>query len=580
MRLFGAAVSAAFRLAIASVALVACASTAGAQSKDVVPGRLLVKFRTGTPPSEISAATAANGCREVGSIPKIGIKVLEIPASADEVATAARFRSRESVEFAEPDCLVRPASDPMMTDQWHISQVGAPVAWTFTTGSSSVIIAIIDTGCDPTHPDLASKYVPGWNFWDNNSNWSDVYGHGTSVAGTAAAATNNGIGVAGIGYNCRIMPLRISSTNGSGSTSAMCNALVWASDNGARVANISYKVSSSSAVQSAAEYFMARGGVVTIAAGNDGEFVSSPDNPAVLTVSATGHGDVQASWTTTGNNVDLSAPGSNVLTTVRGGGYGAQYGTSFSAPIVAGAAALVVAAKPSLTGPQIRDVMKFSADDKGPAGWDPGFGWGRVNAGRAVQMALGTGGGGGDAQAPSVNFVNPGSGANVSGSTAILVSASDNVGVTSVELRINDVQVATGNSGTLSWNWNTANYENGQYVLKATARDAAGNASSTTVTVTVSNQPDTEAPTVAIISPSNGQVLGKPTTIVANATDNVGVVRVEFYVDGVLLGTSTGPTFSVNWNVKKALRGSHTILAKAFDAAGNSTWSAPIVVRT
>ncbi len=562
---------------IAALLLVAPVSLA--QPSGVVKGRVLVKFKAGTTKAKSDHAVLALGAREVGELSRIGVKVLQLPESANEVASASILRDRPEVEFAEPDCIVEPSTvDPMIGSQWHINKISAPAAWLSTHGNPSVVIAVIDTGCDPTHPDLVAKYVPGWNFYDNNSNSSDVHGHGTLVAGTAAATTDNGIGVAGVSYDCKIMPLRVSSATGSGLTSLMANALTWAADRGARVANISYAVSTSSVIQSAAQYFMDRGGVVTVAAGNSGTFVATPDSPSVLAISASTANDTVATWSTTGNNIDLACPGENIFTTTRGGGYGATSGTSLSSPIAAGVAALVISANPSLSGAQARDVMKASADDIGAPGWDSGSGSGRVNASRAVALALA--GPAADTQAPTVSFSTPGQNATLSGMCSVLVGAGDNVGVSSVELSFNGTSLGTKSSGPYSWTWDTCSAQNGSYTLKATARDAAGNTSSSTVTVSILNVPDSTPPTVAVMSPGAGAHVSKPTSITASAADNVGVVRVEFYVDGKLIGSSAGPSFSIGWNPKKVPKGSHTIQAKAFDAAGNYAWSTVVAVTT
>jgi len=269
-----------------------------------------------------------------------------------------------------------------------LPKIAAPEAWETTAGSSSVIVAILDTGVDGTHPDLVAHLVPGWNTYDNNSNTGDVFGHGTEVAGTAVAAGNNGVGVASVAFNCSLMPIRVSDLSGLGYASTIASGLTWAADHGARVANISFEVTGISTVSSAAQYFNSKGGVVTVSAGNDGTVLTIPDDPNVLTVSATDSNDALASWSNTGTPIDLAAPGVDIFTTTAGGGYGSVSGTSFSAPTVAGVAALVISANPSLSSAQVQQVLKQSADDLGAAGWDPLYGWGRVNAQKAVSMAV------------------------------------------------------------------------------------------------------------------------------------------------------------------------------------------------
>ena len=356
-----------------------------------MPGRLLVKFHPQTSLDRIDSLVAEIGAIRNGKIDALDIHILQLPTEGAEDAVARAFASQPEVEFAEADGLVEPdrvPNDPDFPKQWHLNKIGGPSAWDFSVGSPTVTIAILDTGIDAAHPDLSWKMVPGWNFWDDNSNTADISGHGTAVAGTSAAAADNLSGVASVAWNCRIMPIRVSDGNGVASFSAVANGLVWAADHGARVANLSYMMTNVSSVTTAARYFQRNGGVVTMSAGNQGTFDSTSDNPYVLTVSATSGSDSIMSWSNTGNFVDLSAPGESILTTSRGGGYGLWSGTSFSAPIVAGVAALVVSANPNLSASQIQNILKNSADDLGPTGWDPTYGSGRVNAAKAVAMAL------------------------------------------------------------------------------------------------------------------------------------------------------------------------------------------------
>ena len=542
-------------------------------SSGYVPGRLLVKFH-GASAAETGNLITGMGVRRTGEIEQIGLHILELPAGADEEAFAHAFRERPEVAFAELDVIRPPAdiipNDPSYTNEWHLPRIAGPTAWPISTGSSSVTIAICDTGVEGTHPDLASKMVAGWNFYDNNSNTADVYGHGTAVAGTAAAASNNGVGVASVAWNCLIMPLRVSDASGNATSSAIASAITWAADHGARVANVSYIVSDSATVSSSAQYFQSKGGVVVCSAGNYATFDSSPDNPYMLVVSATDQNDVLTSWSNTGNNVDLSAPGVNIGTTTMGGTYGFGSGTSFSAPIVAGVAALVISANASLTPAQVTGILEQSADDLGPPGWDSGYGWGRVNAGRALNLAVGTAPLAPDTTPPTVSFSSPAAGAGISGTVAVQVAASDNVAVTMVSLSVDGGVATTDSAAPYSFSWNTTGFANGSHTLTATASDAAGNTSSAQITVTVNNSaPDATPPAISITSPVNGAKVNGVVSVQVNATDNVAVAKVELYVDGVLKSASTAAPFSMNWNSRKATSGAHTLQCKAYDAAGN-----------
>ncbi|HSE17621.1 MAG TPA: S8 family serine peptidase [Pyrinomonadaceae bacterium] len=536
-----------------------------------VPGRVLVKFRSNVGLDHARQIVAALGVREDGVLPATGVLVLNLPEQADEAGFANALAARPDVEFAELDRIVKPAevtpNDPWFGSwQWYLTKIGAPTAWSTTTGDRSIVIAILDTGVDGTHPDLQSKMVPGWNVYNNNSDTSDVFGHGTVVAGTAAAASNNGQGVASIAWNCPIMPVRISALDGTATYTAMANGLTWAADHGARVANLSYKASTSATVKSAASYFQSKGGIVTSAAGNEAFFDASSDNPYILTIGATDANDVITAWSNMGNNVDLTAPGV-VFTTCKGGTYGSTAGTSVSAPIVAGAAALVLSVKPSLSASQVEGVLKQAADDLGAIGWDPMYGWGRVNIARAISGASASSSA--DTVPPAVVFNNPTDGVGVSGSVPITILATDNVGVSSVTLSHDGVMTATDTSSPYTFTWTTTAVPNGTHTLTATAVDASGNSNVVSISVIVNNVLDITSPTIQIDSPIDGSKVTSNVSVKVNAVDNIAVTKVELYVDGMLQGVSTSAPFTTKWNTVKAAKGPHSLLCKAYDNAGN-----------
>ncbi len=543
-----------------------------------VPGRILVQFRPEAARVRVAELISETGARETAEIPGIGVHIVELPAGVGEEAAVRAFNSKPEVDFAELDRVLPIQSivpnDPSYGAEWHLPKIAAPTAWSSETGSSSITIAICDTGVDGTHPDLAPKLAPGWNFYDNNSNTSDVYGHGTAVAGVAAAASNNGVGVASVAWDCSLMPLRVSAPDGSASFSAISSAIVWAADQGARIANVSYIVSDSATVSSAAQYLQSKRGVLVVSAGNYATFDSSKDNPYMLVVSATDQNDVLATWSNTGNNIDLSAPGVSIGTTTNGGTYGAGSGTSFSAPIVAGVAALVLSTNPSLTPAQVTDILEQSADDRGQAGWDPGYGWGRVNAAQAVSLA----GGGAppplDTTPPSVSIASPAAGGTISGTVPVQVTASDNVGVASVILKLDGTSLGSDTSSPYTFSWNTSTVPNGTHTLTATAADAAGNTASNSISATVSNTTaDATPPTVGVSSPAAGATVSGTTSVQVSASDNVGVTSVGLSVDGVSIGIDTTAPYTFSWNTTSVPNGIHTVTAAASDAAGNTASS-------
>ena len=552
-------------------------------------GRILVMPRAGLPAHEFTRILGEHG----GRARKIGqshLYIVDLPGNASEKAVAARLAQHPHFKFAEIDRLVPPdfiPNDPYYGSAWHLPKIGAPTAWDNSQGSG-VTIAILDTGVDGTHPDLASRMVPGWNFYDNNANTSDVQGHGTSVAGTAAAASNNSAGVASVSGQSKIMPIRIASPTAYAYFSTGAQGLTYAADNGARVANISYSgFAGSSTVQNAAQYMKNKGGLVTIAAGNNGIDEGFTPTTTLIAVSATDSNDVKTSWSSYGNFVAVSAPGAGIYTTAMGGGYGAPSGTSFSSPVAAGVVALIMAANTALPNTQVESLLYSTAVDLGSAGRDPYYGYGRVNPAGAVQAAVAAKTAA-DTQAPAVSITNPVSGATVSGLVAVDVSASDNVGVSRVELRANSTTVAIDTAAPYAFTWDSTGVPNGMASLVAYAFDAAGNSkASTTISVNVANgtsltgtspgstssgSRDTAPPVVQIVNPATGNVSGS-VMVSVSASDNSGAAGIiqAIYIDGGLKATGTGSTLSYNWNTRprNVSAGAHAIRVVAKDAAGN-----------
>jgi len=542
-------------------------------------GYILVQPRPGLSTAEFAKALAPHGGQSIGQLPGIGVHVIALPANAREDVVAAALAKNPNIKFAEVDRLVAPSlvtNDTYYGSEWHLAKTAAPSAWDYATGSG-VTVAILDSGVDASHPDLAGRLVAGWNFYDNSSNTADVYGHGTKVAGVVAAVGNNATGVVGVAFNAKIMPVRVTDTSGTATLSAFSSGLTWAADHGAKVANLSFPVQSSSTVISAAQYFRNKGGVVMNSAGNYGTLDSTPASDALVTVSATESTDVVATWSSYGPAVDLAAPGSGIWTTVAGGGYGSVSGTSFSSPLTAGVAALVLARNPALSPAQVVDVLKTTAVDLGTAGVDNYYGAGRVNAYGAVVKASQVAAA--DTAAPTVAISSPANGASVSGVVSVNASASDNVGVTNVELYVNNVRVASDAVAPYGFGWDSSALAGTTATLTAKAYDAAGNVGATSVSVQVvaagTVSADTTPPVVTLTNPANGAVVSGMVTVSTSATDNSGAAGItqSLYIDGKLVATGNGATVSYKWNTNKAAKGSHTLSVNARDAAGNFSTS-------
>ena len=361
---------------------------------EISSGNVLVKFKPTTSLQKRNDALFRYGLKEKKEIKQLGVKLFEIPAGQNTWAFGESLYRNEKniIEFAEPDFVVEPSLIP--NDPWFVNwqkdkqQINSPGAWDMTTGSASLILAIVDTGVNCSHEDLTGECVAGWNFYDNNSDTSDVYGHGTAVAGVAAGMGNNGLGVAGNIWHSKIMPLRVSAIDGTATYSAIANAIVYAADNGAKVVNNSYQTGGSSTVRSAAGYLKSKGGLLVVSEGNYGANTGYSNSSDLISVSAVDSGDVIYSWSSFGADVDVSAPGCTGATTYNTGGYGSFCGTSNSAPEVSGILMLMWSVNPLLTPDQIQDILFRSAKDLGVIGWDPYYGWGRIDAQSAVNMIV------------------------------------------------------------------------------------------------------------------------------------------------------------------------------------------------
>ncbi|MEU4424062.1 S8 family peptidase [Actinoplanes sp. NPDC024001] len=279
-------------------------------------------------------------------------------------------------------------SDPYRGEQWDLDAIGVATAWRQSTGAG-VTVAVIDTGVDGNHPDLAGQVLTGYDAIRNTAGGNtDANGHGTHVAGTIAAATGNGRGVAGIAPDARILPVKALGADGSGWMSDTAEGIVWATDHGARVINMSLGAHErTQSVTAAIGYARRQGVTVVAAAGNERAKGSPTSYPAadegVIAVAATGARGEIAPFSNAGSYVDVAAPGSHVLSTVPGDEYALMSGTSMAAPHVAAVAALLLGKDPGLSPDQVEAAIEGSAVDSGPAGFDTDYGHGRIDAAAA-----------------------------------------------------------------------------------------------------------------------------------------------------------------------------------------------------
>ena len=370
-----------------------------------VSGTLLVKFKDGTGENIQNAIINAHGAKVKDSIKEIDLKVITVPDEAiDNIQSA--LSNLPIVEYVETDSIIEPTivpDDIEFPKEWHLSKIHATGAWDVSKGSSNVIIAILDTGFDADHPDLAGKFVGGYNAYSNNNDWSSApCGHGDRVAGIAASATNNGVGIASLGWQNMILPIKVTGSNCYTTSSVLAKGITYASHQGAKVANISFQIiAGDKTITHAAKYMYNHGGLVVASAGNTGDLVKVNDNPYIISVGATNPLDRLAIFSTRGDFVDFVVPGVDILTTcvcekiivIEGvatkvpTNYIESSGTSFSSPLVAGIISLILSENPNLSSTQVYEILKKSSIDLGEAGKDSSFGFGLIDAKKALELA-------------------------------------------------------------------------------------------------------------------------------------------------------------------------------------------------
>lgn len=484
-----------------------------------IADELLIKPKQGVARQKIDNIIKSFGASTEDEIPQIRVKRIKVPSHAAEKVQRALSRN-PYIEFVEKNYIAKPfgvPDDPYYGKQWYLGTIWAPEGWGITTGSAEIPIAIIDSGVDPDHSDLVSKLIPGYNFVDGNTDTRDVLGHGTAVAGSAAAATDNSNGIAGVAWLNPVMPLVVLNSNNWATYYDIARAINYAADKGVRVINISIGGSSySSTLQNAADYAWSKGAIIFASAGNSSS--DTPNYPAacnnVMAVSATDSNDKLASFSSFGNWIDISAPGSYIYTTKDGGGYGYWNGTSFASPITAGLAALIFSVEPSLTNQQVYDLLTQHAYDLGDPGFDPYFGHGRINVYESLIAAL-SNTPPADEESPAVFITFPEDGSAAKGEVAVTVWATDNLEVTEVQLYINEELYTWASEAPYEFNWDTAQYVDGAHTLQAFAYDGSGNKGESSVTTVYVDNSDSASDEPADEYP-----------------EQVSVTRVTYFTDG------------------------------------------------
>ncbi len=417
-------------------------------------GVVLVGLRQKGKSLEVAGLEKALQAQLVGELPQVNALVLSVPPGQERQAALLALQ-QPGVAYAEPDYAVsderaagetisrtpvvkplnssncenpfhtpsRIPNDPFFFSQWSLSKIGAPMVWHYTTGSSDIIMAIIDSGIQLDHPDLIDRIwtnpgeipgnhldddgngkvddIYGWHFYHfytdagflpaEDANVLDDFGHGTHIAGIAAAATDNSVGVSGLSWGARILPVKVLDQYGSGWYSDIAAGIIYAVDNGAKIINLSLGGKPDSLLlRSTVDYARSHDVLVVAAAGNSNEPVYFPAAyDPVLAVAATDENDQRPAFSNYGPQVDLAAPGTNIYSTWYRTNDFNRSGTSMSTPHVSGVAALLWSRDPSLTADEITDILVQSAADIEPTGKDDYTGWGRLSANRAIGLLEG-----------------------------------------------------------------------------------------------------------------------------------------------------------------------------------------------
>jgi thermitase len=406
-----------FSALIVAALFLATAAAAPAAERAYDPDTVIVKYKASATGSQVDAVADRVGLGDtVGKVRRIGADVVAV--SGDPADIAARLDRSANVAYAEPNYILSTAAtpnDPRYGELYGLHNTGqtggtadadidAPEGWDAAglasfPGTGGVKVGIVDTGIQTSHPDLSGKVANcaesrGLLIFAGSireGSCADDNGHGTHVAGTISANANNGTGVTGVSFDSPLAICRaLGGPLGTGTTSDVANCITWAHDKGSKVISMSLGGGSSTTLQNAVNYAWKSGGangsVLIAAAGNDGD--STLNYPAaygnVVSVAATDDNDARASFSNANADVQIAAPGVDILSTYTGSGYASLSGTSMATPHVAGVAAVIRKLNPSATAAQVVSKLDASTDDLGAPGRDQAFGFGRVNLVKAA----------------------------------------------------------------------------------------------------------------------------------------------------------------------------------------------------
>jgi subtilisin len=417
-----------------------------------------------------------------------------VPAIAASLPQSALegLSKNPKVALIEPDVAVYALGD---TYPWGVKQVAADLVHKNENTGAGVKVAVIDSGIDFNHPELAAQYAGGKNFINTRKTPMDDNGHGTHVAGTIAAAMNN-TNIIGVAPNVSLYGLKVLDASGNGSFSSIIAALDWCVKEGIQVTNNSYgsSVDPGTTVQSAFDAAYDHGVLHIASAGNSGtsdgqgETVGYPANySSVVAVAATDNQNLRGYFSSTGQNVEISAPGVSIYSTYPGSKYATMSGTSMASPHVAGVAALVISS--GVTSPvAVRERLTSTAADLGVAGRDPWYGFGLVDASKAVISTVTPPE---LPESPQVVITSP-TACTVSGQVTIVATVTSKTSISKVEFFVDATLIGTDQNAADGWSipWDSTKITNGSHTIQVKATDSYSQEGTASLDVNVQNSAD------------------------------------------------------------------------------------------
>ncbi|MBP1081420.1 S8 family serine peptidase [Bacillus capparidis] len=358
------------------------------EEKDFSQRELVIKFEPSIKEEEKSQILANYHLSEQTYNENGGFSLVSASPESELKGTAERLRNDKRVQFVEPNFVIESAyvpQEPGYSHQWSLKKINMEKAWDITKGSSDITVAVIDGGLQSDHPDLKGNVLPSYNAVTGGKTIT-ADKHGTHVAGIIAASLNK-LGITGIAPNVKILPIDVFEGKEANAYD-VADAIIYAADHGANVINLSLSTTNYAQVMEEAIHYARSKGIVTVAsAGNDGSDV--PEYPAaldsVISVSSTNSQDAHSNFSNYGPEIDISAPGEGIYSTVTGSKYGTMNGTSMAAPAISGTAALILSKNPLLSADKVTSILMKSTIDLGEKGKDILFGNGRIDVDKAMK---------------------------------------------------------------------------------------------------------------------------------------------------------------------------------------------------